>query len=106
MCRPLDAPSGRRFDPEQDRRYDLDFRVATCPAIVGENVTVRILDSRKAKIGLENLNHSDHVLEPFKRVVSGHIRQRMRLYDFLSNVQSVLCVDGTTVPHRVMITRS
>jgi type IV pilus assembly protein PilB len=56
------------YDPEQDRRYDLDFRVATCPAIVGENVTVRILDSRKAKIGLENLNHSLHVIGPLKRL--------------------------------------
>jgi type IV pilus assembly protein PilB len=56
------------YDPEQDRRYDLDFRVATCPAIVGENVTIRILDSRKAKIGLENLNHALHVIGPLKRL--------------------------------------
>jgi type IV pilus assembly protein PilB len=56
------------YDSEQDRRYDLDFRVATCPAIVGENVTIRILDSRKAKVGLESLNHSPHVLEPLKRL--------------------------------------
>jgi type IV pilus assembly protein PilB len=56
------------YDPEQDRRYDLDFRVATCPAIVGENVTIRILDSRKAKIGLENLNHALHVISPLKRL--------------------------------------
>jgi type IV pilus assembly protein PilB len=56
------------YDAKQDRRYDLDFRVATCPAIVGENVTIRILDSRKAKVGLENLNHSPHVLHPLKRL--------------------------------------
>lgn len=56
------------YDPAQDRRYDLDFRVATCPAIVGENVTIRILDSRKAKVGLENLNHSLHVIGPLKRL--------------------------------------
>jgi type IV pilus assembly protein PilB len=56
------------YDPTQDRRYDLDFRVATCPAIVGENVTIRILDSRKAKVGLENLNHSPHVIGPLKRL--------------------------------------
>jgi type IV pilus assembly protein PilB len=56
------------YDPEQDRRYDLDFRVATCPAIIGENVTIRILDSRKAKIGLESLNHSLHVIGPLKRL--------------------------------------
>lgn len=56
------------YDSKQDRRYDLDFRVATCPAIVGENVTIRILDSRKAKVGLENLNHSPHVLHPLKKL--------------------------------------
>jgi type IV pilus assembly protein PilB len=56
------------YDPEQDRRFDLDFRVATCPAIVGENVTIRILDSRQASVGLENLNHSPHVLGPLKRL--------------------------------------
>jgi type IV pilus assembly protein PilB len=55
------------LDRTSQQRFDLDFRVATCPAIVGENVTIRILDSRKAKVGLDNLNHSPHVLEPLKR---------------------------------------
>ena len=55
------------LDRASQQRFDLDFRVATCPAIVGENVTIRILDSRKAKVGLDNLNHSPHVLEPLKR---------------------------------------
>ena len=57
------------FDKGLKRNVDLDFRVATCPAIVGENVTIRILDSRKAKVGLENLNHSRDVLEPFMRLL-------------------------------------
>ncbi|MDF1615488.1 GspE/PulE family protein [Desulfurivibrio dismutans] len=48
------------------QKYNLDFRVATCPAISGENVTIRILDSRNANVGLEKLNHSPHVLDPFK----------------------------------------
>ncbi len=55
-------------DRESDRKFDLDFRVATCPAIVGENVTIRILDPRKAKVGLESLNHSEQVLTPLKRL--------------------------------------
>ena len=55
------------FDKAKGTKYDLDFRVATCRAITGENVVIRILDSRKANVGLENLNHSPHVLEPFKR---------------------------------------
>ncbi len=55
------------YDKAKGQKYDLDFRVATCRAIAGENVTIRILDSRKANVGLENLNHSPHVLQPFKR---------------------------------------
>ncbi len=55
------------FDKAKGSKYDLDFRVATCRAITGENVVIRILDSRKANVGLENLNHSPHVLKPFKR---------------------------------------
>ncbi len=57
------------LDKASGGRSDLDFRVATCRAITGENVTIRILDSRKAKIGLDNLSHSPHVLEPFKRLL-------------------------------------
>ncbi|MEJ2639161.1 MAG: ATPase, T2SS/T4P/T4SS family [Desulfosarcinaceae bacterium] len=56
------------LDRGSKKRFDLDFRVATCPAISGENVTIRILDSRKAKVGLENLNHSEEVLRPLKRL--------------------------------------
>lgn len=55
------------FDKAKGSKYDLDFRVATCRAITGENVVIRILDSRKANVGLENLNHSHHVVKPFKR---------------------------------------
>ncbi len=57
------------FDREKKQAFDLDFRVATCPAIIGENVTLRILDSRKSDVGLENLSHSDHVLGPFKALL-------------------------------------
>jgi type IV pilus assembly protein PilB len=53
---------------ENNKTFDLDFRVAVCPAIVGENITIRILDSRKAGLGLENLNHSIHVLTPLKQM--------------------------------------
>jgi type IV pilus assembly protein PilB len=54
---------------ENKKTFDLDFRVATCPAIVGENVTIRILDSRKAGLGLDTLNHSKFVLDPLKRLI-------------------------------------
>ncbi len=53
---------------EDDKVFDLDFRVATCPAIVGENITIRILDSRRAGLGLENLNHSPQVLIRLKEL--------------------------------------
>jgi type IV pilus assembly protein PilB len=57
------------FDKAEKKKFDLDFRVATCRASTGENVTIRILDSRKANVGLENLNHSEHVLGPFKTLL-------------------------------------
>jgi type II secretory ATPase GspE/PulE/Tfp pilus assembly ATPase PilB-like protein len=57
------------FDRQTEQNFDLDFRVATCPAIIGENVTMRILDSRNADVGLEGLNHSKHVIEPFKKML-------------------------------------
>lgn len=53
---------------EDNKVFDLDFRVATCPAIVGENITIRILDSRRAGLGLENLNHSPRVLGRLKEL--------------------------------------
>jgi type II secretory ATPase GspE/PulE/Tfp pilus assembly ATPase PilB-like protein len=55
------------LDKAKKEKVDLDFRVATCKAAVGENVTIRILDPRKANIGLENLNHSHHVMKSFKQ---------------------------------------
>jgi len=54
------------FDKVKKEKVDLDFRVATCKAAVGENITIRILDPRKANIGLENLSHSPHVLKLFR----------------------------------------
>ncbi|MCX8043518.1 MAG: ATPase, T2SS/T4P/T4SS family [Desulfobacterota bacterium] len=57
------------YDKAKNQKFDLDFRVATCRAIVGENVVIRILDSRKANVGLENLNHSPHVLVPLQRLL-------------------------------------
>ncbi len=54
---------------EKNKTFDLDFRVAVCPAIVGENITIRILDSRKTTgLGLDNLNHSNHILGPLKQM--------------------------------------
>jgi type II secretory ATPase GspE/PulE/Tfp pilus assembly ATPase PilB-like protein len=53
---------------DKNKIFDLDFRVASCPAIVGENITIRILDSRKAGLDLNNLNHSKHVLGPLKQM--------------------------------------
>ncbi len=57
------------FDKNRGEKFDLDFRVATCRGIVGENVTIRILDSRNANVGLDNLHHSPHVLEPFRNLL-------------------------------------
>ncbi|MCP4118510.1 MAG: Flp pilus assembly complex ATPase component [Desulfobacteraceae bacterium] len=56
-------------DSSLNKTVDLDFRVAVCPAIVGENVTIRILDSRKANVGIANLGHGPHVLRPFRKLL-------------------------------------
>ncbi|MFO7965034.1 MAG: ATPase, T2SS/T4P/T4SS family [Desulfobacterales bacterium] len=57
------------FDREKNQKVDLDFRVATCPAIVGENVTIRILDPRNAKVDMDSLGHAPHVLDPLKQLL-------------------------------------
>jgi type IV pilus assembly protein PilB len=57
------------YDKTKNKKSDLDFRVATCRAIIGENVTVRILDSRKANVGLDSIGHSPHVLEPLRTLL-------------------------------------
>ncbi len=56
-------------DSTLDQTVGLDFRVAVCPAIVGENVTIRILDSRKAYVGIDGLGHGQHLLRPFKKLL-------------------------------------
>ncbi len=55
------------FDPQQSEHVYLDFRVATCPGIAGENMTIRILDPRKAKVDINQLGHSHHVINPLKQ---------------------------------------
>jgi len=57
------------YDKAKDEKFDLDFRIATCRAIIGENATIRILDSRKANIGLDNLGHSPHVIDSYKKML-------------------------------------
>ncbi|MBN2417940.1 MAG: Flp pilus assembly complex ATPase component TadA [Deltaproteobacteria bacterium] len=57
------------FDKENKQRIDLDFRVAVCKGALDENVTIRILDPRNAERGLESLNHSPHIVEPFKQLL-------------------------------------
>lgn len=49
------------------RKSQLEFRVASCPSITGESITIHILDPRKAKLSLRQNGHSPHVLEPFAR---------------------------------------
>jgi len=56
----------RYFDKPKNQKTELDCRVATCPAITGENIAIRILDSRKVGVSLEHLNYAPHVLESFK----------------------------------------
>ncbi len=55
------------FDEKSQRKSQLEFRVASCPSITGESITIHILDPRKAKLSLRQNGHSPHVLEPFAR---------------------------------------
>jgi len=57
------------LDKANNKKINLDFRVAVCPAVVGENIVIRILDPRKAKVGLEHLGLSQHALKPFKELL-------------------------------------
>ena len=57
------------YDKNKKEKIDLDFRVAVCNGAVDENVTIRILDPRNAERGLESLNHSHHIIEPFKHLL-------------------------------------
>lgn len=56
-------------DKTKNDKVHIDFRVAVCPAIIGENITIRILDSRKANKGLDNLGLSEHILKPLKELL-------------------------------------
>jgi len=56
-------------DKTKSDKVPVDFRVAVCPAIIGENITIRILDPRKANKGLDNIGLSEHILEPLKELL-------------------------------------
>jgi type IV pilus assembly protein PilB len=55
------------LDEKSRYKSQLEFRVACCPSITGESITIHILDPRKAKLSLRQNGHSSHVLEPFAR---------------------------------------
>lgn len=56
-------------DKTKNNKVHIDFRVAVCPAMIGENITIRILDPRKANKGLDNMGLSEHILEPLKEIL-------------------------------------
>ena len=61
-------------DKTKFNKVPVDFRVAVCPAIVGENITIRILDPRKANKGIDNLGLSKHILKPLKELLKSPCR--------------------------------
>ncbi|MBI4620331.1 MAG: Flp pilus assembly complex ATPase component TadA [Desulfobacterales bacterium] len=64
------------YNRSTKQKFDIDFRVATCRAIVGENVIIRILDSRKADNSLYTVGFSPDTLErlePLLKSSSGMI---------------------------------
>jgi len=57
------------FDNETKSKVNLDFRVAICKGVYGENVVMRILDSRKANVRLDQLSHSHEMLNKFVKIL-------------------------------------
>ncbi|MGK7345086.1 MAG: ATPase, T2SS/T4P/T4SS family [Candidatus Nitrospinota bacterium M3_3B_026] len=57
------------YDNERKEKVNLDFRVAICKGVYGENVTMRILDSRKANVRLDQLSHSHDMLGKFVKIL-------------------------------------
>jgi len=55
------------MDKKSTEKVLLDFRVATCRAAVAENVVIRILDSRKAGVCLDDLNISPQILSDLRK---------------------------------------
>ncbi len=51
------------FDTNINAKVNLDFRVAICRSAFGENVVMRIIDSRKADMRLDELTHSKEILD-------------------------------------------
>jgi type IV pilus assembly protein PilB len=64
--KPQDGRSRLRFE---DRRIDL--RVSTLPAQFGEKVVVRLLDSSKARIDMDQLGLAPDILVRFRRLLAG-----------------------------------
>ena len=54
---------------ESGQILDFDVRLAICPTIDGENVTLRISDTRETDLGLDDLQHSFQVLGPLKKAL-------------------------------------
>lgn len=79
---------------------DIDFRVATQPTIHGENIVMRILDSKQSLVPLDKLGYSDHNLNVIKKsllrpegiiVVTGPTGsgKTTTLYSILSHINSI-----------------
>lgn len=47
----------------------LDFRISTMPTVLGEKITMRILDKENMLLGLEKLGLSDTVFENYTKVI-------------------------------------
>ena len=56
-------------DKVNGESVDLEFRVVTCRSNVGENVTIRIIDPRQARLALDRLDHAPHVMSPLKSML-------------------------------------
>ena len=58
------------MDRREKKKANMDFRVATCKAAAGENVVIRILDSRKAGRSLDEIDFGPEIMTKFKAALA------------------------------------
>jgi type IV pilus assembly protein PilB len=53
----------------QQKKINVDLRVATCPALFGEKIVMRILDKTKSALPITALGFSEENLEAYRKCI-------------------------------------
>ncbi len=76
------VPQDGRIKLNLSKSKQMDFRVSTCPTLVGEKVVLRLLDGGAAKMGIDKLGYEDS--------------QKQLYLDALSKPYGMILVTGPT----------